>query len=81
MAGGKPVLAFARGGALETVLAGKTGDFFYEQTADSLHEALVRFDASKYDPEDCKRQAANFSLAKFEQRIREVMYNNFIMGS
>ncbi|RME75643.1 MAG: glycosyltransferase family 4 protein, partial [Chloroflexi bacterium] len=39
-AAGRPVIAFARGGALDTVLEGTTGLFFREQTVDALCQAI-----------------------------------------
>lgn len=44
MAAGAPVLAYGRGGALETVSDGRTGLFFHAQTADSLAECMERFE-------------------------------------
>ncbi|HUD34714.1 MAG TPA: glycosyltransferase, partial [Variovorax sp.] len=44
MASGRPVIAFAGGGALETVIDGRTGLFFHHQSADALIEAIRRFD-------------------------------------
>jgi glycosyltransferase involved in cell wall biosynthesis len=54
MASGKPVVAFARGGALETVLEGpslSTGVLFSQQTVPSLADALRRFRARRFDPQ------------------------------
>ena len=41
MACGKPVLAYGKGGALETVIPGVTGEFFYEPTIESMEDGLV----------------------------------------
>jgi glycosyltransferase involved in cell wall biosynthesis len=41
---GRPVIAFGKGGALETVIDNKTGIFFEEQTPDSLADAILRFE-------------------------------------
>lgn len=62
---GKPVIAFANGGALETVVAGKTGEFFKEPTKESLAEVWRNFEPSKYRPEDCIDQAQKFSKERF----------------
>lgn len=62
---GKPVIAFAKGGALETVLAGKTGEFFKEQTAASLAEVWRNFDPHHYKARDCLAQAKRFSKGRF----------------
>ncbi|HLD96527.1 MAG TPA: glycosyltransferase, partial [Patescibacteria group bacterium] len=69
---GKPVIAYGRGGALETVVPGKTGEFFKEQTVDSLVEALKRFDPSKYRPEDCRKNAESFSKTRFQKELVEI---------
>lgn len=44
MEGGCPVIAYAAGGALETVSAGATGIFFNEQTPESLMDAIISFE-------------------------------------
>ncbi len=64
---GRPVIAFAQGGALETVTA-KTGVFFHEQTVDSLLTALAEFDAFEagFEPSDARAQANRFSRAAFQ---------------
>ncbi|MDP3758825.1 MAG: glycosyltransferase, partial [Candidatus Daviesbacteria bacterium] len=70
---GKPVVAFAEGGALETVVSGKTGIFFDRQTSDSLKKALVNLDSIQINPEDCKRNAANFSKEKFTDNFKQTV--------
>lgn len=71
MSVGKPVLAYGKGGALETVKEGITGIFFKEQTAESLKEALTKFDCFKFDPESCMLQADKFSFELFKSSILE----------
>lgn len=66
---GKPVLALAKGGALETVIAGKTGEFFQEGTVDSLAKAWQRFDPSKYKASDCRAQAKKFTKERFKKEF------------
>src|SRR3989344_641856 len=73
MSFGKPVIAFAKGGALETVLAGKTGEFFAEQSAVSLVKVLRRFDPSKYDPKFIRAHANKFSKERFQKE-----FSNFV---
>ncbi len=67
MAAGAPVIAYGRGGLTETVIEGKTGIFFKEQTAQSLEEALGRFDSQRFDASAIANHAANFSIATFVQ--------------
>lgn len=66
---GKPVIAFAKGGAVETVRDRKTGIFFPEQTADSLIQALGDFASVRFDPSDCRAQALNFSFTHFQDQF------------
>ncbi|MBN1640047.1 MAG: glycosyltransferase [Anaerolineae bacterium] len=69
MAAGRPVIAYAYGGALDTVVEGVTGILFPEQTARSLAEAIRRFDARAYDPWAIRRHAERFDAAVFRERI------------
>ncbi len=69
MACGRPVIAYAGGGALDTVLPGITGEFFTEQNAESLMAVLRQFDPHKYDPHACRAQAENFDVQVFRQKL------------
>jgi glycosyltransferase involved in cell wall biosynthesis len=71
LAVGRPVVAFAGGGALDTVLPGATGELFPEQTVESLIDALCRLDATAYDPAACRAQAERFSRAAFRARLTD----------
>jgi len=79
MASGRPVIAFGRGGALETVVEGQTGLFFEEQTVESLIEAVERYESieATFDPPAIQRHAAGFDRAVFkrtmETRIAELV--------
>lgn len=66
MASGRPVIAFARGGALESVADGVSGLFFREQTVDSLAEAIARFDRTTFDRAAIARSAQRFAATCFE---------------
>lgn len=66
---GKPVIAYKGGGALETVVEGKTGLFFAKQTPKSLISVLKRFDEKKFRPLDCIRWAARFSENEFREKF------------
>jgi len=72
---GCPVIAFGRGGALETVRPlganDHTGVFFEEQTAESLTAAIERFEreADRFDPRAARRQAVLFRKERFEQEL------------
>ncbi len=73
MACGTPVIAFRSGGALETMIEGKTGEFFTEATADSLAKVLQNFDRKKYTKEELIAQAKKFSRERFEKEIRNAI--------
>ncbi|QQC67001.1 glycosyltransferase family 4 protein [Paraburkholderia ginsengisoli] len=72
---GTPVIAFGRGGALESViglpLERPTGVFFGEQTLESLLEAVSRFEdnAALFDPRQCRRNAERFSSENFKAAL------------
>jgi glycosyltransferase involved in cell wall biosynthesis len=69
-AAGRPVIAFAGGGALETVAEGRTGLFFREQTAESLAEAVSAFDADAFDGATIRRYAQGFDREAFKSKLR-----------
>jgi glycosyltransferase involved in cell wall biosynthesis len=74
MASGKPVVAFGKGGALETVVAdgeNPTGVFFHEQTADALLAAVKSLAGMKTDPCAIRRHAELFDRPVFKQKISE----------
>ena len=69
LSAGRPVIAFAGGGALDTVVPGVTGEFFTEQRVESLATAVDAFDAVAYDPAACRRHAERFSAAQFRSKL------------
>ena len=73
MASGKPVIAFGKGGALETVVDDSrfpTGLFFREQSVQSLKETMAKFHTSKFDPLTIRAHAERFARPQFKARIR-----------
>jgi glycosyltransferase involved in cell wall biosynthesis len=64
-AAGRPVLAFGRGGALESVQDGVSGVLFEEQTPESLLAAMRRLDAMEVRPEACVQNAHRFDESVF----------------
>lgn len=75
---GTPVIAFGRGGALETVISGgpnspPTGLFFHEQTEEALMAAVDHFEQLRIDPLDCRRQAEKFGPARFREAMRGIL--------
>ena len=69
MASGRPVVAYGRGGALETVTAGKTGVFFGEQTPEAVMEALQAVMALQIVPEVLQAEAFKFDTSVFAQKM------------
>jgi glycosyltransferase involved in cell wall biosynthesis len=66
---GRPVVAFAAGGALETVRDGETGFLFSEQTRDALATAMRRAAAHPLGAERLRAAAGNFDTAAFRARF------------
>ena len=57
---GRPVIAYGKGGALDSVIDGKTGVFFNEQTVDSLKDAINKFETMKFDKQEIRKHALEF---------------------
>ena len=66
---GRPVVAFGRGGALETVEEGVSGLFFAEQTEDALEDAVSRAAAVRWDPAAIRRNAEKFGPEPFLEAV------------
>ena len=68
-AAGRPVIAFRGGGSLDTVIEGKTGVFFDEQTVESLVGALARLDGIAFEARACRENAARFGADVFRRNL------------
>jgi glycosyltransferase involved in cell wall biosynthesis len=68
-ASGRPVVAYAAGGALDTVRPGETGELFEAQTVESLKSALRRFDPDAYDSAAIRAHAERFDVTAFKRRF------------
>jgi glycosyltransferase involved in cell wall biosynthesis len=75
MACGKPVLAYARGGVLETVVPGETGEFFHELTIESMEDGLGRLIVNEpgYDAQKIHKHAVQFSKEHFKERFQYLL--------
>ena len=71
MASGRPVIAFARGGATETVVPGLSGVLFPKQSTDALIDAIRVCAATAFDPPRIAAHAAQFSRTCFMERMTE----------
>jgi len=70
---GTPVIAFGRGGSLETVVDGKTGIFFYRQTTEDIRAAVQRFENSRdaFSPQELKKNSERFGRERFKQEFKQ----------
>lgn len=73
MASGRPVIAFAAGGALETVVPGLSGAFFAEQSIEAITNAVRSFDPDQIDPHAIAAHAQQFNRHIFKTRMRETI--------
>ncbi|MFN8651090.1 MAG: glycosyltransferase [Gemmatimonadales bacterium] len=76
-AAGRPVVAYEGGGALDTVISGRTGVYIPEQSVAALMEAVAQCDQTRWDVPAMRRHAESFGEGVFRERIlalvREVM--------
>jgi glycosyltransferase involved in cell wall biosynthesis len=70
---GTPVIAYGKGGALETVVENKTGLFFYRQDIDSLIECVEKFEKiyEKFDFKEIRKNSERFSVERFKKEFFE----------
>lgn len=69
-AAGRPVIALAKGGALDTIIEGETGLFFKEPSVETLAAAIERFESMSFDPQAARANALRFSNERFRQELR-----------
>jgi glycosyltransferase involved in cell wall biosynthesis len=72
-AAGKPVVAFAAGGALETIEEGRTGVFFHDQRPEAVLDALRAADALETPPDEIAAAARRFSPDRFRKSLLEAV--------
>lgn len=70
-ASGRPVIAYRKGGALETVKEGRTGFFFASQTPRALIKVVKRFKSNDFNSQVCRKNAEKFSLEKFKKEFKK----------
>ncbi len=73
MACGRPVIAYGKGGALDTVIPGITGLIFPEQTVKSLMNAIEEFERIPFSRDKIREHAEKFSAERFRQEITETI--------
>lgn len=70
---GRPVIAYGKGGALETVVEGATGTFFMKQEVKDVVEAIERFEKMSFSTEEIYNHAMKFSRERFKREIERVV--------
>jgi glycosyltransferase involved in cell wall biosynthesis len=70
---GRPVIAYGEGGVIETVLDGKTGLFFKDQSPESLAEAILRFEQEgvSFSPAEIRDHALTFDTSQFKRGLSD----------
>ena len=79
-ASGRPAIAYGRGGALETIVPGETGEYFYEQTPEALAAVLARFDSRAFDPLALRAHAERFSPQRFKESFAAIVARVVALG-
>ena len=67
---GAPVIAYGKGGALETIIKNKTGHFYYKQTPESLAKAVLQFENMRLTSSDCRKNALRFDKEIFKKKLK-----------
>lgn len=70
---GRPVICYGKGGVLDSVIDGKTGVYFNEQTVESLKKAIIKFEKMKFDKKVIRRHAEEFSEENFKKKINDYL--------
>ncbi len=75
MACGKPVLAFGKGGVLETIIPEKTGEFFFEQNIEAMEDGLARliYNEKFYSPHLIRKHSRQFDKKVFIEKIQKTV--------
>lgn len=77
-ASGKPTIAYRAGGALETVVDGRTGIFFGRQTVDDLAKAIQRYEQLSWDTHEIRRHASAYDQNVFLRRMEQAVHNQWM---
>lgn len=74
---GTPVIALGKGGVLETVVEGQTGLFFPEQTAESIMEAIQKFEKKEWDYQLARQQGERFGKETFQKNFKNFVEKSY----
>ena len=78
MSSGRPVIAFNQGGALETVIDGKTGVFFKEQNVPHLKAAVEKCENTVWDSKEIRNHAKKFGSEVFEEKLYKYIEKKYL---
>ena len=81
MAAGRPTIAYAAGGALETIIPGKTGAFFSKQSVAAIMETVAAFDPESVDVACLRQHAEQFDTAVFRQKLTAFVQQKLDSGT
>ena len=70
---GRPVIAYGKGGAKETIIKDKTGVFFSPQNKKALIKTLLKFNDNNYDKNNCRKNAEKFGEKKFIEAWKKLI--------
>jgi glycosyltransferase involved in cell wall biosynthesis len=73
LASGRPVIALAAGGVLESVREGATGAYYHRSDPEALAEVVAGFDPHAFDPAVCIAAAQRFGTARFQDALRAIV--------
>ncbi len=74
---GTATLAYAKGGALETVVPGVTGELFENYDKEKIKKLILNWEVEKFSLNGLKQQSVKFSKEKFKNSIRDsIKYEN-----
>ena len=68
---GRPVIAYGKGGVLDSVINGKTGVFFEEQNVESLKNAIKKFETMEFNKLEIREHALQFDEKVFQEKIKK----------
>lgn len=78
MSSGRPVIAYRKGGATETVIEGKTGLFFNIQTSEEIEKVIRSFKTEDFKPEEIRAYAENYSVDNFKRQMSDFIASHKI---
>lgn len=71
LSSGTPVIAYKKGGIMETIVDGKNGVLFEDQTISSLKQAIRRFETLQFNQRSVEQSASSFSKDEFTKKVKK----------